>query len=338
MQAPIPVAAPPPPDPKQSLAGMATLDPATPVTDAQAQAWKQALQDLVRAGPASTPIIKEFLAKNQDVAYPSSGGHNPLGYPTLRAGLIDALSQIGGPEANDALTQILQTTPYPTDLAALSKVMDPQYQESILGAARQQLSVAAQGQLGGVDVGPLFQILASQAAAGVDVTADLTQYATKWPYYSAIALAQLPDGSGLNGLIQMAQGAAGSTQNPGAEALSELAADNPQARSTLLELAKNNQLPDWLVQRMAPFMGGGQYQIGQEAPPGISSFQSFHVADGNQDFALHADPSLSAEQINQRISLIDQMLQALPATGDAGRQALQQQRNVLAGRVAHLAK
>jgi len=331
-------APPPPPDPKQSLAALLAVAPGAQLSPAQAQQWKQSLQDLINAGSASTPLIREILGKNQDVNFNSLQGGNSLGYPSLRSALIDALAQIGGADSLEALTQTLQTTPYPTDLVALSKALEgqgPQFQEQILGAARQQLSIAAQGQAPGtaVDVGPLFQLLNAQAANGVDVSADITQYAGKWPYYTAISLANLPNGSGMTGLIQMAQGAAGSMQNPAAEALAGMAADNPSARGALLEMAKNNQLPDSLVARMAPFLGGSQYAVGSSPPEGSSGFQSFHVADGNQDFVLYNPQAIAPDQVTQRINFIDQMLQNI-GSGDAARQALQQQRSALMARLA----
>jgi hypothetical protein len=341
-----PLGSPPPPpasvaepapslaDPKDLLAVLTGLDGRTPITATESQQWKQALAELVHEGTAAVPLIHGYLTNNQDVVYPSAG-LNSVGYPTLRAGLIDALSQIGGTNALEALTQTLQTTPYPTDLMALSKALDPlgaQYEQEVLGAARQQLQVAGQGQLGDLDVGPLFQILGNEAVNGADIGADLQQAAGRWPYYTAITLANLPDGSGMTELIQMAQASGGSTQNPAADVLAELAGTNPLAQSTLLEMVKDNQVPDWMVARLTPFLGGAQYEVGQDQPPGATGFQTFHVAVGNQDFSFSNPPSMSADQINQRINFIDQLMQALPAGGDA-QQALQQERATLAGRL-----
>jgi len=315
-------------------------DGRTPLTASQAQQWKQALADLVRAGPAAVPVIRGYLTNNQDVVY-GGGVMNPLGYPTLRAGLIDALAQIGqlgGTNALEVLTQTLQTTPYPTDLMALAKALDPlgtQYEEQILGAARQQLQVAAQGQLGDLDVGPLFQILGNEAANGADISADLQQAAPRWPYYTAITLANLPDGAGMDELIQMAEATGTSSQNPAADVLAEMAGTNPMAQSTLLQMVKDHQLEDWMVARLTPFLGGAQYQVGAEQPPGSTGFQSFHISSGNQDFSFSNPQNIPVDQINQRINFIDQLMQALPAGGQA-QQALQQERSALAARLPPL--
>jgi hypothetical protein len=241
-----------------------------------------------------------------------------------------------------ALKQTLQTTPYPTDLAALSKALDAQapgqFDSDILGAARQQLSVAVQGQLGTLDVGPLFQILTDAAAKGVDVSADIQQYESRWPYYASITLAKLPDGSGVPNLIQMAQSSAGSTLNPAAESLAELAPQYPQAANTLIDMAKANQLPDSVVVRLAQFLGGREYQIGQETTQPLMGMQGFHVSDGNQDFASTEIANLSAEQIAQRLAIVNQLLAAIPADSRGSRAALQQQQVILNARLGKLSK
>ena len=99
-------------------------------------------------------------------------------------------------------------------------------------------------QLGGANVLPLFQTLASEAANGANVTADLAQYAEKWPFYSAIALAALPDGAGVPSLTQIAQGTVPGNQAAAVEGLTELAPQNANALSSLLDLAKSGVLSD----------------------------------------------------------------------------------------------
>jgi hypothetical protein len=326
-----------PADPKQLLSSLAMLDGKEPITPDQAQRWKQSLQQLIHQGAASVPAIQQLLAQNQDVNYAGVSGAGQLGYSSLRGALLDALGQIGGPEATAAMLQTLQTSVYPTDIAAIAKTLEAsapgQYSGDVLNAVRLQLSLAAMDQLGSANVGPLFQLLAGANASGADVAADLAQYSGKWPYYASIALAGLPDNAGVPALIQMAQGAIGSNQAAAAQALAQIAPQNADALNTLIDLAKNDKLPDSILAQLAPFLGGRQYLLGLPADGVTPGYLTFHLANGNQDFAAYdTGNTLTAAQITQRISIIDQLLQAIPSTDSAAQDALQQQRAALAAK------
>jgi hypothetical protein len=58
-------------------------------------------------------------------------------------------------------------------------------------------------------------------------------------------------------LIQIAQGTVPGNQAAAAQALAELAPQNPQALSTLLDLAKSGQLTDCILAQLAPFLADG---------------------------------------------------------------------------------
>jgi hypothetical protein len=249
--------------------------------------------------------------------------------------MLDALGQIGGPDSTQAMLQVLQTSIFPTDIPTLANILNGQapgqYQQAILDAVRQQLNMGGMDQLGGANVLPLFQALASEAASGANVTADLTQYAEKWPFYAAIALASLPDGAGVPSLEQIAQGTVPGNQAAAAQALAELAPQNPQAFSSLLDLAKSGELNDLILSQMAPFLGGREYVLGPPQDPTAAGYQTIHMAGGNQDFSSYdSSGTLTQSQITQRLSIIDQLLQAIPSTDPAAQDALQTQRNNLA--------
>jgi len=281
------------------------------------------------------PAIQQFLAQNQDANYAGVSGADALGYNSLRSAMLDALAQIGGPESTQAMLQILQSSVFPTDIATLAKTLDAQgsgqYQQAILDAARQQLNLAAVDGLGGANVLPLFQVLSGEAANGANVSSDLTQFAEKWPFYSSIALASEPDGAGIPSLVQIAQGTVPGNQAAAAQALAELAPQNPQAFSSLLDLAKSGELNDLILSQMAPFLGGREYVLGPPQDPTAAGYQTIHMAGGNQDFSSYdSSGTLTQSQITQRLSIIDQLLQAIPSTDPAAQDALQTQRNNLA--------
>jgi hypothetical protein len=327
-------------DSRQLMVTLASLDLKGPITPEDAQKWKESLQQLVRQGPPSVAAIQEYLAQNLDVSYAGVAGADQLGYSSLRAGLLNALGEIGGPESTAAMLQTLQTSVFPTDIATLAATLEQQapgqYDENILTAVRAQLALAAQNQLGNANVGPLFQLLSGAAANGADVAADLAQYSSNWPYYAAIELANLPNGAGVASLVQIAQTDTGGSQIAAAQALAQLAPQNSQALSALLDMARQGQLSDTELAQLAPYLGGRENQLGSGANPSGASTQEVHLASGNQDFPIADLPlsSLTPDQINQRISIIDQLLQTIPDSDTQGQQALQHQLSTLKGQQA----
>jgi hypothetical protein len=316
------------------LASLTQFDGKNPLTAEQAQAWKQSLQQLVRQGAASIPAIQEFLAKNQDASHANPDSAAQPGFSSLRAGLIDALGQIGGAEATAAMLQILQTSTIPSDVADLAKAMGQsatgEYQQEFLAAVRQQLFMAQQPLASrDTEVAPLFQVLASEAASGAQVAEDIQQYGAPWSFYSAITLANLPNGAGLPALAQMAQ-TPGAGQAIAVDSLAQLASTNPQALNALLDLAKNGATQDFVLSTAAPFLAGRQYVLPSAADqiPSGASVQSIHMSSGNQNFLSYqlSTPAL----LNQQIAVIDQLLQVIPPADSDTVQALQQQKTNLA--------
>lgn len=323
-----------PADPRDLVSALVALDGKKPITPEQAQKWKDSLQQLVRQGLAAVPAIQEFLMRNQDANYAGVNGAEGLGYNSLRSAMLDALTQIGGPDTTQAMLQIMQNSVFPTDIATLAKTLDTQgggaYQQNILDAVRAQLNWGSSGQLNGANVLPLFQVLADEAAQGANVSGDLSQFAAQWPYYSAIALASLPDGAGVPSLIQLAQGNVPGNQAAAAQALAELAPQNPQVLSSLLGMAKVGQLSDTTLAQLAPYLAGRAFQLGPPQDPSADGILTMHIAIGNQDFsAFDSSGTLTPAQITQRLDLIDQFMQAIPSSDVGAQEALQQQRNTL---------
>ena len=322
--------------PKELVASLTRIDGKNPLMPDQAQAWKQALQQLIKQGPAAVPDIQQFLAQNQDTNYASLSGAGQLGFPSLRAGLIDALGQIGGTEATAAMLQILQSSTIPSDVGELAKAMGQpatgQYQQEFLAAVRMQLFLAQEPQsIQDTDVGPLFQVLAAEAANGAQVTQDIQQYGSAWSFYSAITLANLPDGAGLPALMQMAQ-TPGGGQVVAVDCLAQMALANPQALAVLLNMAQSGSATDFMLATVVPFLAGRQFVLPSSAdpiPPG-AQIQTVHMNAGNQNFLSFeaSNPTL----VNQQMDVINQLLQAIPAADNDTLQALQQQKNRLSSK------
>src|SRR5262249_50622070 len=84
------------------------------LTEEQAAQIQQNLQQLIGQGSVAIPVIRDFLERNQDTRF----GKWPIGTtgaPSVRTGLLDALNQIGGPEAVALSQHVLHTTADPME-------------------------------------------------------------------------------------------------------------------------------------------------------------------------------------------------------------------------------
>jgi hypothetical protein len=299
-----------------------------PITAEQAQQWKQTLQTLTAQGSAAVPAIREFLELSQELNFDAVPGGTLLGQSSLRGALIDALRQIGGPEATSLMLDTLRSTTLPSEIALLAQNLDQlapgQYRQETLAAISDVLALASKGQLSGWDVGPLFQLLQSYGDPGS--TAFLEQVQSNWKYYAAMSLAGLENGAGINTLIRQVQEPAGTGGADFAfQMLAQIASQNPAAGDVLLDLARRNQIPASAWRKIATGLAGEQYQIG--LPPNaraISGLKTFHIESGNQNFySLPLLANAPADEIERRRALINQLLAATgnSAASDALKQA-----------------
>jgi hypothetical protein len=319
----------------QLVASLASLNPASgPLTPEQAARWKQSLQSLVQQGAAAIPAIREFLARNTDVSFGSEAAAG-LGYGSVRAALIDALAQIGGPDATDAMLQAMQTTLDPRELAVLAQSLDKlspgQFGDQAVQAVRQLLAAAAAqpGLLADKDAAPLFEVLAKYG--GANAVPVLEGANGRWAYYAAIALAQLPDGAGLASLVRLAQppqnGVATTLQDPAVRALAQLSSTYPAALDALLQLARQNQIIPVTWAGIAPILAGSQLGFqnsafdGTATPDNLSNLKTTHLSWGNQSFYTGlSSADLTADQVAQRLEVIQKLLSV--TSDPAAQQAL----------------
>jgi hypothetical protein len=311
-----------------------------PVTPEQAEQWKNTLQSLTSQGAAAVPAIRDFLEQNREVTFAGVVGSELLGQSSLRSALINALGQIGGPEALGVMAQTLRTTTLPSEVGQLAQYLEQmapgQYRQDILSSASQMLSMAGSGQLrAGWDTGDLFKVLQTY---GDNSTASLLeQLQPQWKYYTVISLAGLPGGEGLPSLIRLAQNPeAASSRDFALQMLAQMAAQYPDAGAALMEGARLNQIPDRAWAKIAAGLAGEQLQIG--TPPGDPSsgeqttpgLKTFHIQNGNQNF--YSLPLLANGEASQRLALLDQLISV---TGNpAALAALQNARMGLSALVA----
>jgi hypothetical protein len=321
---------------RQLVSGLAGLDfTHGSITPEQAQQWKQTLQTLTAQGAAAVPAIQEFLAQNQEVNFKAVNGGDLLGQSSMRSAFINALGQIGGPEATAAMVQTLQSTTIPSEIAQLAQSLEQQapgqYRQETLSAINEVLNMASNGQLpAGWDVGSLFKVL--QNYGDTSTASSLEQLQGPYKYYATMSLAGMQDGQGLAALVQQVQDpSAGGKRDFAFQMLAQVAAQYPDAGAALLQQAKANQIPDAAWNKIVTGLAGDQYQIGEApsvngADPSLTpGLKTYHIGAGNQNF--YSLPVAGDSQIQQRIALIDQLLGA--TSSPAGISALQSARTTL---------
>jgi hypothetical protein len=277
--------------------------------------WRKDLQQLVSQGTAAVGVIREYLQSNEDVDFRKIADTRFLGHETLRTALLDALQQIGGPEAIGAALQTLQTTADPTEIAMLGKYLidqdSGQYREAILTAAREMLAQATAGGLGNRDLNAVFELL--QRYGGTSVVADLENAAAQWSHYAAMALAGLPDEAGIPALTRLANNPNGNAGVAAVVALAGKALSSDQAANALQLVGTNNiQCPTWSA--IAQALAGFSHRFGNEVFPdrdvARGDTQTHSDSSTNQKYrGVQPPDTLSPEQINRGIRTIDQLLQ-----------------------------
>jgi hypothetical protein len=303
-------------------------------------------KQLIAQGAAGVPAIRAYLEKNQDLDFSNLRGGGLLDYKSLRMGLIDALKQVGGPEAMDVALETLKNTAVPWEVAVLARDLEQQapgqFHQEALTAARESLAQGLAGGLGERDVAPLFQVLQSYGDASV--VSDIEKALPQYGYYANITLANLPGGEGIPALIQEVQdptAIAGGQPDIAMRMLAQVSANNPQASEALVALARANQVSAGEWTSVASGLAGYNLELGTplvdkaSAPLGRSGVQTIAVDNGAQNiFVTPVSASWLDGQINARLGLIDQLLAA--TTDPAGVQALQQARDSLTSKATEL--
>jgi hypothetical protein len=223
---------------------------------------------------------------------------------------------------------MLQATAAPYEIALIARQLEQQtpgqYRQEILSAVTETLGMAAKGELPGFDVGPLFQTLQSYGNEGTVATVE--EMGSPWKYYSAITLAGLPEGAGVDALIRQAQGGAGverSSRDFAFQMLAQVAAQYPAAVDALVEQAGNGQIPPSAWRKIAEGLGGNQCGITSSLEvrtdhPAVLGSKTYHLDKGNQSYSSIRSPCCQPPTAAQRRDLIDRLLATNRARGPRG--------------------
>ena len=297
-----------------------------PLTREQVTQWQADLRDLIELGGDAVPAIWEYLNSFENTVFLPEDARS-LGYPSSRIALLGALEQIGGDEAIELSVQMLQETAEPVEIAFLAKMLAEQQEisdearEAAVAAAREVLDMAKAGEIeteGELDVGRLFEVL--HKYGDDSVVTDLKQATTEWRYYAAIALANLPDGAGIPALIGMARGqnkVYSPVRSQALVMLAQVSTQSEEARNTLVEAARSNQIPEFYWHSIAASLSGATYRLetdvtgeGARASNASKNSSIHHIEGSNQNFVTDRSgvKDWSAEEIDERLILIDELL------------------------------
>jgi hypothetical protein len=301
----------------------------------QAIQWKNDLQRLIEQGASGVSAIQEFLQTYEDIEF-SQDGWSVMGYPTVRAAMIDALGTIGGPEALAVSLETIETTADPREIALLAKtiegVVPEEHRSTILEAARTSLAMSAEGQLEDRDVGPLFEVF--EHYGGKEVIKDLEAAASRWNYYATAALAQLPEEMGVPALIRMVTESP-NPSIPALDALASVSVRSTQAREALLELVGADRIRPNVWPYLARALIGDQVEVADSVFTDVwdrstgQNIQTTHIRYGNQNFfRMPTLDSLTQEQLLDQLTLVDDCL-LMAGSDPSAAQALERTKSIL---------
>jgi len=290
------------------------------ITPQKAEELKRSLKELAEQGEAAVPAIREYLERFQDIDFDAAGAGKLVGHPSLRIAMLDALGQIGGPEATELSLQMLQKTGDPLEIGFLARALEKnlppeQFRQAALTAASEALAQVSSGKPDGRSLTPLFEVL--QKYGDETVVGALEQAVGKWKYSATLVLAGMPDGVGIPALIRLAQDPtirASGTGDYALRPLAQAAVQYPEARAALVDQARLDQIPETAWSTLAASLTGNYIQY------------------GNQIFSTTVPKIVwTSDQITMRVGIIDQLLAV--TSNPAGQQALQKARVGLVNRL-----
>src|SRR5688572_7175313 len=235
----------------RELAGLFAVATSTDFRQApeRSRAIAAILQKLSEGGNAAIPTVRDYLARGADVAFAERQTGNPDDETSLRLRVLEGIGAMGTDEARALLLETLQNTAEPREIATISRILESQkpgeYRQLAVAAARDALQMASTPEMHGRHVSALFEVL--QAYGDETVVPDLeAALEGKWRFNAALALADLPGGSGIPALRALADETLRSNA-PNAELalrpLAQAAAEQPAALEALIEFAQADRLP-----------------------------------------------------------------------------------------------
>jgi hypothetical protein len=146
-----------------------------------------------------------------------------------------------------------------------------------------------------------------------------------YPHYATITLGHLPDGQGVPSLVSMAQG----LNNPNNTAnrlalhmLAQLASEHPDARESLLDKARRDEIPEELWPSVAQVVAGNE-QLQLDPPDPTDARAGGNVATrtvtgrhSQTIYRVDRANVLSPDEFNRRAELLDLLIDTTSETAN----------------------
>jgi hypothetical protein len=224
---------------------------------------------------------------------------------------LQGLHQMDSPEARWVLSETLRTTSVPSEIARIASYLEEeapgQFRAEVSEAATETLALAAKGELADWDVGPIYHIADGSLEA-------IEKHADQWSHYSALALANMPAGLGIPRLSRLAEDENGVARPAAVQALAQSSFFYPEASEALVKLAREGKFreEEW-TSIIGALSGERHYILNTEREntplPENPGAETFYIASSKERYFSLAG-SMSPEQIDERVGVIDQLLEA----------------------------
>jgi hypothetical protein len=213
-------------------------------------------ESLAELGADALPVIRDFLARNEDFEYTGDSRRGQSLIPaSLRLGLFDVLRRIGGHDAEGLLGDVLKTTARGLEIVAVTRILEEiapgKYREIALASAHELLAnpvpVTQPGRLDQRSRDHLFDVLAMYKDTSFAATAQ-TQLVRADGQIDRTALRYLERTTGDQYLSYVQQAyndprTGPDQKQPLVEAVIERVGQQPQAAELLHSMVIDERLP-----------------------------------------------------------------------------------------------
>jgi hypothetical protein len=272
------------------------------------------LNQLGQAGYEGMWAIKEFLLTN--LQSPNLGEF-AVREQALRQSLLGLLLDSDLPGVEGLALELLTNQPEPWEVAQLGLYLEANHPGQFTYSIRHVAEQALIGTDSYGDIpGQLFQLLGEVGdSSTISLLANIPMHQDA---YASVALALLPDGSGIALLEQDARlfeiGQYTTHGRLAIELLAQQAHQYTDASNVLIDLARKNLIPSDIWPQVVSLLAGNQQLTLVPPAGGRISRNTIYRQQGNQTIYLTSRPREheTSEQINQRLYVLGQLQQLAP--------------------------
>jgi len=254
------------------------------------------------------PAIEQFLLGDSDFRFTDE---NYEEVKTLRLSLLDMLAKVEDPGVIDTVIRVGEKTRSPVEMAKLLQVMQfwelpDGYRDHLLGLAEGLLSASLENEQASNEIPPLLEQI---ALMGDEKTLLLLQETPpQLAQYAAVALARIPDGSGVRLLSDqlMASSPDRYQWHWRVRLVAQEAARQVEARQSLLRLQEQGFLNDQLLEELMPIlMGKRRYSLTKPERNRLAGIHEVSMQSGTQSIYQLRTNLGSFEEREKTLELMD---------------------------------